>query len=147
MAWIFSSLFKIFPADTELCFCSFSVNIYKVTGQFPWSSLRETDRGISTEFSVRLLLLFSGFLVFMASCHCAPFWRCFVCQFPIWKTNHTLKWEGVWRELGCLARTASFAVREESGHSLKSSLAVCMHYNKDITWVKMRSLIFWSYFK
>lgn len=34
-----------------LCF-SFSVNVYKVTGQFPWSSLRETDRGISTEYNV-----------------------------------------------------------------------------------------------
>lgn len=45
-------------------------------------------------------------------------------QFPIWKTSHTVKWEGVWRELGCLARTASFAVRQESGHSLKSSLSV-----------------------
>ncbi|KAI1882147.1 hypothetical protein AGOR_G00247680 [Albula goreensis] len=76
---------------------NFSVNLYKVTGQFPWSSLRETDRGVSTEFN-----------------------------FPIWKTNHTLKWEGVWRELGCLARTASFAVREESGHSLKSSLSHAM---------------------
>ncbi|XP_062856148.1 sorting and assembly machinery component 50 homolog A [Trichomycterus rosablanca] len=76
---------------------NFSLNLYKVTGQFPWSSLRETDRGISTEFS-----------------------------FPIWRTNHTLKWEGVWRELNCLARTASFAVREESGHSLKSSLAHAM---------------------
>lgn len=39
-------------------------------------------------------------------------------------TNHTLKWEGVWRELGCLARSTSFAVREESGHSLKSALSV-----------------------
>lgn len=54
-------------------------------------------------------------------------------QFPIWKTSHTVKWEGVWRELGCLARTASFAVRQESGHSLKSSLSVrasvrgCLH--------------------
>lgn len=45
-------------------------------------------------------------------------------QFPVWKTSQTLKWEGVWRELGCLARTASFAVRQESGHSLKSSLSV-----------------------
>lgn len=45
-------------------------------------------------------------------------------QFPIWKTSHTIKWEGVWRELGCLSRTASFAVRKESGHSLKSSLSV-----------------------
>uniref|UniRef100_A0A673FEZ8 SAMM50 sorting and assembly machinery component n=1 Tax=Sinocyclocheilus rhinocerous TaxID=307959 RepID=A0A673FEZ8_9TELE len=76
---------------------SFSINLYKVTGQFPWSSLRETDRGVSTEFS-----------------------------FPIWRTNHTLKWEGVWRELDCLARTASFAVREESGQSLKSSLSHAM---------------------
>ncbi|KAH0616400.1 hypothetical protein JD844_027460 [Phrynosoma platyrhinos] len=31
---------------------SFSFNLYKVTGQFPWSSLRETDRGISTELNV-----------------------------------------------------------------------------------------------
>lgn len=46
-------------------------------------------------------------------------------QFPLGVTNHTLKWEGVWRELGCLARSASFAVREESGHSLKSALSVC----------------------
>uniref|UniRef100_A0A673C3F4 POTRA domain-containing protein n=1 Tax=Sphaeramia orbicularis TaxID=375764 RepID=A0A673C3F4_9TELE len=44
-------------------------------------------------------------------------------NFPLGWTNHTLKWEGVWRELGCLARSASFAVREESGHSLKSALS------------------------
>ncbi|KAM4670319.1 sorting and assembly machinery component 50 homolog isoform 2-T2 [Amazona ochrocephala] len=88
------SLFKPQPGSFER---NFSINLYKVTGQFPWSSLRETDRGISTEFN-----------------------------FPIWKTNHTLKWEGVWRELGCLARTASFSVREESGHSLKSSLSHAM---------------------
>uniref|UniRef100_A0A673WMX2 Sorting and assembly machinery component 50 homolog, like n=1 Tax=Salmo trutta TaxID=8032 RepID=A0A673WMX2_SALTR len=46
--------------------------------------------------------------------------------FPLWRTNHTLKWEGVWRELGCLARSASFAVREESGHTLKSALSHTM---------------------
>uniref|UniRef100_A0A671PIH6 Sorting and assembly machinery component 50 homolog A n=1 Tax=Sinocyclocheilus anshuiensis TaxID=1608454 RepID=A0A671PIH6_9TELE len=85
------SFFKPQPGHFER---NFSINLYKVTGQFPWSSLRETDRGVSTEFS-----------------------------FPIWRTNHTLKWEGVWRELGCLARTASFFVREESGHSLKNSLS------------------------
>ncbi|XP_021421836.2 sorting and assembly machinery component 50 homolog A [Oncorhynchus mykiss] len=88
------SFFKPQPGHFER---SFAVNLYKVAGQFPWSSLRETDRGVSTEFS-----------------------------FPLWKTNHTLKWEGVWRELGCLERTASFAVREESGHSLKSSLSHSM---------------------
>lgn len=51
-------------------------------------------------------------------------WDARVFQFPLWMTDHTLKWEGVWRELGCLARSASFAVREESGHTLKSALSV-----------------------
>lgn len=36
-----------------------SVNMYKVTGQFPWSSLWEADRGMSTE-----------------------------CSFPMWKSSH-----------------------------------------------------------
>ncbi len=40
---------------------SFSVNLYKVTGQFPWSSLRETDRGVSTEFSVKDLFYYNSF--------------------------------------------------------------------------------------
>ncbi|RXM34725.1 Sorting and assembly machinery component 50-like [Acipenser ruthenus] len=88
------SFFKPQPGHFDR---NLSINMYKVSGQFPWSSLRETDRGVSTEIN-----------------------------FPIWKTNHTLKWEGVWRELGCLARTASFAVREESGHSLKSSISHAM---------------------
>ncbi|KAI4825388.1 hypothetical protein KUCAC02_021071 [Chaenocephalus aceratus] len=88
------SFFKPQPGNFER---NVTLNMYKVTGQFPWSSLRETDRGISGEMS-----------------------------FPLWKTSQTLKWEGVWRELGCLARTASFAVREESGHSLKSSLSHSM---------------------
>ncbi|EHB09783.1 Sorting and assembly machinery component 50-like protein [Heterocephalus glaber] len=88
------SFFKPQPGNFER---NFSVNLYKVTGQFPWSSLRETDRGVSAEYS-----------------------------FPIWRTSHSVKWEGVWRELGCLSRTASFAVRKESGHSLKSSLSHTM---------------------
>jgi len=33
------------------CF-SLTLNTYKVTGQFPWSSLKETDRGGSAEFNV-----------------------------------------------------------------------------------------------
>uniref|UniRef100_A0A8C1NXT8 SAMM50 sorting and assembly machinery component n=1 Tax=Cyprinus carpio TaxID=7962 RepID=A0A8C1NXT8_CYPCA len=41
------SFFKPQPGHFER---NFSVNLYKVTGQFPWSSLRETDRGVSTEF-------------------------------------------------------------------------------------------------
>uniref|UniRef100_A0A8C4HAV8 Sorting and assembly machinery component 50 homolog, like n=1 Tax=Dicentrarchus labrax TaxID=13489 RepID=A0A8C4HAV8_DICLA len=85
------SFFKPQPGHFER---NLTLNMYKVTGQFPWSSLKETDRGMSAEVN-----------------------------FPLGMTNHTLKWEGVWRELGCLARSASFAVREESGHSLKSALS------------------------
>ncbi|KAB0396642.1 hypothetical protein E2I00_020172 [Balaenoptera physalus] len=58
-------------------------------------------------------------------------------MFPIWKTSHTVKWEGVWRELGCLARTVSFAVRKESGHSLKSSLSELAGYTGgDVSFIK-----------
>uniref|UniRef100_A0A3P9LLS7 Sorting and assembly machinery component 50 homolog, like n=1 Tax=Oryzias latipes TaxID=8090 RepID=A0A3P9LLS7_ORYLA len=89
------SFFKPQPGYFER---NLTLNMYKVTGQFPWSSLKETDRGVSAEFN-----------------------------FPVGPTSHMLKWEGVWRELGCLARSASFAVREESGHSLKSALSVCIH--------------------
>lgn len=32
---------------------SISLGAYKVTGQFPWSSLRETDRGVSAELTVK----------------------------------------------------------------------------------------------
>lgn len=35
-----------------ICF-SLTLNMYKVTGQFPWSSLKETDRGMSAEVNVR----------------------------------------------------------------------------------------------
>uniref|UniRef100_A0AAZ3S268 Sorting and assembly machinery component 50 homolog, like n=1 Tax=Oncorhynchus tshawytscha TaxID=74940 RepID=A0AAZ3S268_ONCTS len=98
------SFFKPQPGNFER---NLTLNLYKVTGQFPWSSLKETDRGVSTELN-----------------------------FPLWRTNHTLKWEGVWRELGCLARSASFAVREESGHTLKSALSLAGYTGGDASFLK-----------
>uniref|UniRef100_A0AAZ3SSQ0 POTRA domain-containing protein n=1 Tax=Oncorhynchus tshawytscha TaxID=74940 RepID=A0AAZ3SSQ0_ONCTS len=98
------SFFKPQPGNFER---NLALNLYKVTGQFPWSSLKETDRGVSTELN-----------------------------FPLWRTNHTLKWEGVWRELGCLARSASFAVREESGHTLKSALSLAGYTGGDASFLK-----------
>uniref|UniRef100_A0A8C1I326 SAMM50 sorting and assembly machinery component n=1 Tax=Cyprinus carpio carpio TaxID=630221 RepID=A0A8C1I326_CYPCA len=47
------SFFKPQPGHFER---NFSINLYKVTGQFPWSSLRETDRGVSTEFSHTMVI-------------------------------------------------------------------------------------------
>ncbi len=48
----------------------------------------------------------------------------FVFQFPSVFGVHNLQWEGVWRELACLTQATSMAVREQAGHSLKSSLKV-----------------------
>lgn len=47
-----------------VCF-SLTLNMYKVTGQFPWSSLKETDRGMSAELNVRVCVC-----VFVAPCLC-----------------------------------------------------------------------------
>ncbi|XP_033106136.1 sorting and assembly machinery component 50 homolog B-like isoform X2 [Anneissia japonica] len=71
----------------------FTVSAFKSDGDFPQSSFKETDIGTFVEFVVP-----NGF------------------------NRHNFRWEGVWRETSCLGRTASFDVRSEAGHSLKSSL-------------------------
>jgi hypothetical protein len=45
-------------------------------------------------------------------------------QFPSRFGSHRLKWEGVWRDMRTLNKNTSFSVREQSGHSLKSSIQV-----------------------
>ena len=50
---------------------------------------------------------------------------CCCCQFPALFGVNTLRWEGAWRELSSLTKTTAFAVREQSGPSLKSALRVC----------------------
>ncbi|PVD33657.1 hypothetical protein C0Q70_04915 [Pomacea canaliculata] len=42
--------------------------------------------------------------------------------FPTFLGSHSLRWDGIWRDLRALSRTTSFAVREQAGHSLKSSI-------------------------
>ncbi|XP_070553944.1 sorting and assembly machinery component 50 homolog B-like [Ptychodera flava] len=66
---------------------------FKVMTDFPPSGYKEIGRGVSVDLS-----------------------------FPSIFGRQSLRWEGVWRELQCLTRTTAFAVREESGHTLKSSL-------------------------
>ncbi|CAH3131162.1 unnamed protein product [Porites lobata] len=43
-------------------------------------------------------------------------------QLPSVIGQHSFSWEGMWREVTELSKNASFAVREQAGHSLKSSL-------------------------
>ncbi|KAI1290037.1 Sorting and assembly machinery component 50 -like protein B [Halotydeus destructor] len=59
----------------------------------PWSGFREVDQG-----------LLAGLATKLGS-----------------DVEHIIRWEGIWRELSCLP-DASFKVREESGHSLKSCI-------------------------
>ena len=66
---------------------------FQHSGEYPWSGYKETDRGGGVELA-----------------------------FPSVFGSHSVRWEGVWRELGCLSNTTAFAVREQAGHSLKSSL-------------------------
>lgn len=68
-------------------------SIFQNHGEFPWSGFKLGKTGVSLAYG-----------------------------FPSIFGNHTLKWEGVWRELSCISDSTAFAVREESGHSLKSSV-------------------------
>ncbi|MGH0122058.1 UNVERIFIED_CONTAM: hypothetical protein FKN15_001783, partial [Acipenser sinensis] len=47
------SFFKPQPGHFDR---NLSINMYKVSGQFPWSSLRETDRGVSTEINHAMVI-------------------------------------------------------------------------------------------
>ncbi|CAL1547038.1 unnamed protein product [Lymnaea stagnalis] len=66
---------------------------YQFHGEYPWSGYKQTDRGIAFDLT-----------------------------FPTLFGSHNLQWEGVWRDLKPLSRETSFSVREQAGHSLKSSL-------------------------
>ncbi|ELT89869.1 hypothetical protein CAPTEDRAFT_156414 [Capitella teleta] len=68
-------------------------SVYQNNGEYPWSGYKELNRGTIAEI-----------------------------QFPTSIGHHSLLWEGVWRVLECMSNTSAFAVREQSGHSLKSAL-------------------------
>ena len=53
---------------------------------------------------------------------------------------HNVRWEGTWRELGCLSNTTAFAVREQAGHSLKSLLRVGSIWNNILLLGKREAL-------
>jgi len=43
-------------------------------------------------------------------------------MFPSIIGQHSFSWEGMWREVTGLSKNASFAIREQAGHSLKSAV-------------------------
>ncbi|KAK3705340.1 hypothetical protein RRG08_033306 [Elysia crispata] len=71
----------------------FGTTAYQFYGEYPWSGYKQTDRGLAFDLT-----------------------------FPTILGSHNIQWEGVWRDLRALTRDTSFSVREQAGHSLKSSL-------------------------
>jgi len=69
-------------------------NIFQSTGEYPTSGFKELDRGFMADLS------------FISS--------------P--SVLHNLQYEAVWRNIGTVNRAAAFAVREHSGHTLKSAV-------------------------
>ncbi|XP_075209779.1 sorting and assembly machinery component 50 homolog [Lycorma delicatula] len=72
---------------------AFSANIFQQEAEWPSSGYKIIDRGSSLDLSF----------------------------FSLNKLKHNVQWEASWRELG-VNRYASFKVREDVGHTLKSSL-------------------------
>ncbi|XP_015907434.2 sorting and assembly machinery component 50 homolog A [Parasteatoda tepidariorum] len=55
----------------------------------------------------------------------------FECLFESYpQVVHTLRWEGVWRDLKCLSPSTPFLIREDTGHSVKSSLKHILSFDQ-----------------
>lgn len=72
---------------------SFVAGVFQNHCNFPWSGYMEKDRGLFFEFTA-----------------------------PSAFGEHSLRWDGTWRDLRCLNRSTALPVRLQAGHTLKSAL-------------------------
>lgn len=72
----------------------FTSSIYQTMSEWPWSGYRQLDRGLLLDFAFNSSALL----------------------------KHNLQWDVAVRDLSVMSRTTSFAVREQSGLTLKSAL-------------------------
>ena len=72
----------------------FSASVFQHGSDLPWSGFREIDRGVLLDLSFK----HKDYI------------------------DHRICWEGIWRDLACISPATAFEVREESGHTLKSSI-------------------------
>ena len=70
----------------------FTSAVYQNSGERPWSGFHQTDRGVHVDLSLNSFA----------------------------DINHNFRWAGIWREIKVFG--PSFQIREQSGHSLKSSI-------------------------
>lgn len=80
---------------------SISAAVFQQANDFLWSGYRSNDRGVSLDFGLE--------------------------SHP--EILHTVRWEGVWREINSLPASA-FSVREHAGHSLKSAVKYILSIDK-----------------
>jgi len=71
-----------------------TTSVFQYGSDLPWSGFREIDRGTLIDLSFR----------------------------PKDYIDHHISWEGIWRDIACIPPSTAFEVREESGHTLKSSI-------------------------
>jgi len=81
---------------------SINAAIYQQGNDFPWSGFRQIDKGTLLDFWFES----------------AP------------KVRHTVRWEGIWREMACLDRSTAFQIREQAGHTIKSSVKHILSVDK-----------------
>ncbi|PNF44042.1 Sorting and assembly machinery component 50-like protein [Cryptotermes secundus] len=72
----------------------FTGTVFQAGSEWPSSGYKQIERGLLLDF---------GF-------NSTPLVR------------HNLQWEGAWRDISCMSRSAAFQVREQTGPSLKSSV-------------------------
>lgn len=94
------------------CFSSITSSIYQQRSEWPWSGFQQTDRGLVLDFGFH-----STPLVGSVSRKNDRFY-----DFASPQVKHNLQWDACIRDLSVLSRTTSFAIREQSGLSLKSSI-------------------------
>lgn len=77
-----------------------SVSGFRSSNDFPWSKYRQNENGIQVEYKSPYSWIMNDHVI---------------------KGSHSISYEGVWREL-VSSLDSAFSVREQSGHSLKSSI-------------------------
>lgn len=106
-------------------FLSFSVSLFRSQNDFIWSKYKENNTGVMIDIMVnskKLNITTICLILLNHSIFKTPFIHVLSNKYTI-EGTHTITYEGTWRHL-LTSLDSSFDVREQSGHSLKSSFKV-----------------------
>ena len=103
----------------------FSISLFRSQNDFIWSKYKEDNTGIMIDVMViakQLIIPTICLILLNSSIFKTPFSHLISNKYTI-EGTHTVTYEGTWRHL-LTSLDSSFDVREQSGHSLKSSFKV-----------------------